>query len=51
MDNVTGIFLRKEVEQLRKQGEGWGLSKKEIDEAILRALGGKVVETEETKSL
>jgi len=39
MDNVTGIFLRKEVEELRKQGESWGLSKEEIDEAILRALG------------
>ena len=43
MDDVTGIFLRKEVEQLRKQGESWGLSKEEIDEAILRALGGKRV--------
>lgn len=40
MDNVTGIFLRKEVEELRKQGESWGLSKEQIDEAILRALGG-----------
>ena len=43
MDNVTGIFLRKEVEELRKQGESWGLTKDEIDQAILRALGGKVV--------
>lgn len=40
MDKVTGIFLRKEVEELRKQGESWGLTKEEIDEAILRALGG-----------
>lgn len=40
MDNVTGIFLRKEVEELRKQGESWGLTKEEIDQAILRALGG-----------
>lgn len=43
MDNVTGIFLRKEVEELRKQGESWGLTKEEIDQAILRALGGTVV--------
>ena len=43
MDNVTGIYLRKEVEELRKQGESWGLTKEEIDEAILRALGGRVV--------
>ena len=43
MDNVTGIFLRKEVEELRKQGESWGLTKDEIDQAILRALGGKLV--------
>lgn len=42
MDNVTGIFLRKEVEELRKQGESWGLTKEEIDQAILRALGGKL---------
>ena len=42
MDNVTGIFLRKEVGELRKKGETWGLSKEEIDEAILRALGGKL---------
>ena len=41
MDNVTGIFLRKEVSELRKRGESWGLTKEEIDEAILRALGGK----------
>lgn len=39
MDNVTGIFLRKEVSELRKRGESWGLTKEEIDEAILRALG------------
>lgn len=38
-NNVTGIFLRKEVEELRKKGEDWGLSKEQIDEAILRALG------------
>lgn len=43
MDNVTGIFLRKEVEELRKQGESWGLTKEEIDQAILRALGGNLI--------
>ena len=41
-NNVTGIFLRKEVEELRKKGEDWGLSKEQIDEAILRALGGTI---------
>ena len=41
MDNVTGIFLRKEVKELREKGASWGLSKEQIDEAILRALGGK----------
>ena len=43
MDNVTGIFLRKEVEELRKQGESWGRTKEEIDQAILRALGGNLI--------
>ena len=41
MDKVTGIFLRKEVKELREKGASWGLSKEQIDEAILRALGGK----------
>lgn len=31
MDNVIGIFLCKEVEELRKQGESWGFIKEEID--------------------
>lgn len=39
MDKVTGIFLRKEVKELREKGASWGLSKEQIDEAILRALG------------
>ena len=43
MDNVTGIFLRKEVKELREKGASWGLSKEQIDEAILRALGGKSI--------
>lgn len=43
MDNVTGILLRNEVEELRKQGESWGLTKEEIDQAILRALGGNLI--------
>ena len=42
MENVTGIFLRKEVSELRKKGESWGLTKEEVDEAILRALGGRL---------
>ena len=43
MDKVTGIFLRKEVKELREKGASWGLSKEQIDEAILRALGGKLI--------
>lgn len=42
MENVTGIFLRKEVSELRKKGESWGLTKEEVDEAILRALGERL---------
>lgn len=41
MDNVIGIVLRKEVKELREKGTSWGLSKEQIDQAILRALGGK----------
>lgn len=41
MENVIGIFLCKEVLELWKKGESWGLMKEEVDEVIFCVLGGR----------
>ena len=41
MEDMTEFDLAKQVDLLRKKGESLGLSDGEIDECILKALGGK----------
>ena len=41
--NSNMDFLRQEIEDLKKLGESWNMEKYQIEEAILKAIAGKLL--------